>query len=306
MGWIHTVRGRLHPDDLGLTLPHEHIMVDFSGADITGPHRWDPDVVVDRMLPYLQDLVDVGAEAFVDATPAYLGRDVRVLRRLSEATGLHIVTNTGWYKPPSLPPRAETLTPEEIAAEWIAEFEQGIDGSDVRPGLIKIAVNPGPLDPLQLKIVEAAARTHLATGLTVASHTGEARAAQDSLDVAEAVGMDLSRYIIVHADQISSLDEIGGIVDRGAWVEYDAIGTRALDDHVDLLMRSLDRGWVDRILLSQDAGWYAVGEPNGGTVRPYTTLLTEFRHRLAQAGVDDQTWSKLTEANPAVALATAL
>jgi len=310
MGTIHTVRGAIRPAELGLTLAHEHILVDFGGADVTGPHRWDADAVIAKMQPYLDELVALGVQAFVDATPAYLGRDVGILRRLSIATGLHILTNTGWYKPPYLPPRAFDLSAEEIAAEWIAEYEDGIpdpssDGDPVRPGFIKIAVNPGPLDPTQRKIVQAAALTHLATGLTVASHTGEAQAALESLAAAEALGMDLSRYIVVHADQIRSLDALAEIAEFGAWIEYDAIGTRDIEEHIELLQRSLDRGWIDQILLSQDAGWYAVGEPNGGTVRPFTTILTAFRHRLAQAGVDDATWSRLMVANPARAYATA-
>lgn len=304
VGWIYTVQGPIRPDELGLTLAHEHILVDFAGAEVTGPHRWDADAVIARMLPYLQELVELGVQAFVDATPAYLGRDVGILRRLSKETGLHILTNTGWYKPPYLPSRATTLAPEEIADEWIAEFEQGIDGTDVRPGFIKIAVNPGPLDPIQRKIVEAAARTHLVTGLTVASHTGELRAALDSLDVAESLGVDLSRYIVVHADQIPSLNDIAKVAARGAWIEYDAIGTRSMDDHVNLVLCSLERGWGDQILLSQDAGWYAVGEPNGGNVRPYTTILTEFRERLVQAGVDEATWSRLMVTNPGRAYTT--
>lgn len=303
MGTIHTVRGPIRPAELGLTLAHEHILVDFGGADVTGPHRWDADAVVAKMQPYLEELVALGVDTFVDATPAYLGRDVGVLRRLSAAVGLQILTNTGWYKPPYLPPRAFDLSAEEIATEWIAEYEDGIDGTDVRPGFIKIAVNPGPLDPTQRKIVQAAAYTHLATGLTVASHTGEAQAARESLDAAQAVGMDLSRYIVVHADQIRSLDDLAEIAERGAWIEYDAIGTREIGEHVELLQRSLDRGWIDQLLLSQDAGWYAVEEPNGGNVRPYTAILTAFRERLAQAGVDDATWSRLMEANPARALA---
>jgi len=304
MGTIYTVRGPIRSDELGLTLAHEHILVDFGGADVTGPHRWDADAVVAKMQPYLEELVALGVRAFVDATPAYLGRDVGVLRRLSIATGLHILTNTGWYKPPYLPPRAFDLSAEEIATEWIAEYEDGIDGTDVRPGFIKIAVNPGTLDPTQRKIVQAAAYTHLATGLIVASHTGEAQAAQESLDAAEAAGMDLSRYIVVHADQIPSLDDLAEIVQRGAWIEYDAIGTRNVEEHIELLQRSLDRGWIDQILLSQDAGWYAVEKPDGGNVRPYTTILTAFRERLVQAGVDGVTWSWLMEANPARAYAT--
>jgi len=79
MAIIQTVRGAIAPEDLGRTLAHEHIMVDFVGAAQTGAHRWVRDDVVQRMLPYLQALSQRGLSGFVDCTPMYLGRDPLVL-----------------------------------------------------------------------------------------------------------------------------------------------------------------------------------------------------------------------------------
>jgi len=172
MATVQTVLGPIAAEEMGFVLAHEHVMVDFIGAEETSPDRWDADEVVEVMAPYLLELVELGVRTFVDCTPAYIGRDVTVLQRLSQETGLHILSNTGWYKAPYLPARAFEQSAEEIAAEWIAEWEQGIDGTDVRPGLIKIAVNPGPLVPVQRTIVKAAALTSLTTGLTIAAHTG--------------------------------------------------------------------------------------------------------------------------------------
>ena len=162
---VQTVSGPISPDALGLTLVHEHVMVDFIGADRTGPHRWDRDQVVQTMLPYLQALRQRGVTGFVDCSPMYLGRDPLVLARLAELTGLHILTNTGLYKEPYLPREAFDLQARELADEWVREWEEGIDHTEIKPGFIKIAVNPGPLLPIQQTIVRAAAIAHLATGL---------------------------------------------------------------------------------------------------------------------------------------------
>jgi len=296
---IYTVRGPISPTEMGICLPHEHVMVDFIGAELTTPERWQVADVVARMEPYLQALVAQGAESFVDCTPDYLGRDVEVLRQLSERIGLHILTNTGWYKAPHLPKRAFENSAEQIAAEWTAEWHNGIGQSGIKPGFIKIAVNPGKLEEVQRKIVAAAARTHLASGLVVACHTGEAVAANESLDIIEAAGMNPARYIIVHADQIANFNDHVALFKRGAWLEYDAMGTRPLASDVSLVKRALDAGYVDRIMLSQDAGWYNVGQVDGGQVRPYTGLLGEIIPALAQAGVNQATIAKLTVQNPA-------
>src|SRR4051812_14724849 len=94
---IMTVLGPIKPSDLGTTLVHEHVMADFIGAKETGPHRYKVDEVVAKALPYLLDLKKAGCKTFVDCTPVYLGRDARVLKKLSQETGMNILTTTGYY-----------------------------------------------------------------------------------------------------------------------------------------------------------------------------------------------------------------
>jgi len=174
-GKILTVRGPIEPSELGLTLPHEHVMVDFIGADKTGPHRYDPDEVFNTMLPYMQAIQAQGVTGFMECTPMYLARDPEILLRLSEATGIHILTNTGMYKEPYLPQYAFNATTDELAKQWIDEILNGIGETGIRAGFIKIAVFKESLKPMQRKIVTAACRTHNATGATIACHTGHAR-----------------------------------------------------------------------------------------------------------------------------------
>lgn len=305
MATIQTVLGPIAPEALGKTLIHEHIMVDFIGATQTGPHRWDRDEVVCVMRPCLEALRAQGFTGFVDCTPAYLGRDVRVLARLAELTGLHILTNTGLYKEPHIPADAFGLPPEALAERWIAEWEQGIEGTSVRPGFIKIAVHPAALAPVQQTIVRAAAITHRATGLAVACHTAHDVAARQCLDLIEAEEMDPAHFIVVHADQIAEMDRHVELAQRGAWIEYDSIGNGplSLDAHARMVMELVERGYEDQLLISQDTGWYEVGSPGGGTIRPYTILGEQFLPLLAELGATETLIEELLVANPRRALA---
>ncbi|MEM8968741.1 MAG: twin-arginine translocation signal domain-containing protein, partial [Bacteroidota bacterium] len=160
---VQTVRQKITPAQMGVTLAHEHVLVDFVGADQVSPDRYDADEAFDKILPYLQEIQRLGCRTFVECTPNYLGRDVRLLQRLAEATGLQILTNTGLYGARNgvfLPDYVAQETPEQLAQRWIKEFEDGIDGTDIHPGFIKIGVNDGPLVDYDRKLVKAAALTH--------------------------------------------------------------------------------------------------------------------------------------------------
>ena len=218
----------------------------------------------------------------------YLGRDPEILRRLSKASDLLIITNTGMYKAPYLPKYAFDKSAEQLASSWIAEGKKGIDGTGIRPGLIKIAVNPeAKLIPIQKKIVRAAALTHLETGLSIAAHTGRVRVWR-VLDVLEEEGVAPEAYIWVHAQ---------GQPDQKICFEAARRGALAL------LRRGFRRGRRyshgdrasgparpggrarSRLLVSHDAGWYHVGEPGGGNYSPYDAVFKRFLPALKAAGV---------------------
>ena len=94
---VQTVLGGVPAETLGPTLMHEHLLVDFIGAASVSRDRYEADAVVARMLPVLEQLRAEGGRTLVDATPAWIGRDPTLLRRLSGASGIAIVTTTGYY-----------------------------------------------------------------------------------------------------------------------------------------------------------------------------------------------------------------
>ena len=300
-GDVITVSGPISLEDMGITLPHEHLMVDFIGADKVGKHRYRPDDVVSTMLPYIRDAQKQGVQTFVDCTPMYLGRDVEVLRTISELTGLRIITNTGQYKEPHLPAETFEVEAEALADGWIREFEEGIDGTSIKPGFIKTAVERESLAPTQQKIAKAAALTSKATGLTIATHTGAAVAAMEVLDIVEAVGVSPDRWIFVHAQNEHDADLLVQVARRGGWLSLDGIGPGADNEHLVPLLRLLDAGFERQVLLSHDAGWYRVGEEPGGAKKPFTHLLGEFTPLMKRSGVSDETVHTITVTNPSVA-----
>ena len=307
-GRIDTVRGPVGRDQLGLTLMHEHVLVDFIGAAQVSPSRYDPQEVFAVVLPQLQEARRLGCRTLVECTPAYLGRDPRLLRRLSEASGMHILSNTGYYgaaKDKHLPPHAFTETAEQLAARWIREWKHGIDGTDIKPAFMKIGVDEAPLSDVDAKLVRAAALTHRSTGLPIAAHTGSGTAAMEELGILDHAGVPLSAFIWVHAHSERDAAFHVRAATRGAWVEFDGISAQSVARHVELVQRMKADGLLDRVLVSHDAGWYRVGEPRGGQFRPYDTLFTAFVPALKASGFSDREIQQLLVDNPRRALAPA-
>ena len=158
-------------------------------------------------------------------------------------------------------------------------------------------MNPGDLLEVQQKIVRAAAITSKTTGLVIASHTGHGGAALQELDILEGVGCPASHLIIVHCDAEPDQDLHWQIAGRGGWLSYDGIREGNAEQRVPLVMDALRR-YPDQLLISQDAGWYNVGEPNGGNIVAWDWLPREFVPMLRTAGATDEQVEKLLVENP--------
>ena len=302
---IHTVTGPVAADRLGTTLMHEHVLVDFIGADKVSLDRYDPNHAFATVLPHLQQVRALGCDTLLECTPAYLGRDAALLQRLSDASGVRLLTNTGYYgaaKDRHLPRHAFTEGDEQLASRWTSEFERGIDGTSIKPAFMKIGVDEAPLSEVDAKLVRAAALTHRRTGLPIASHTATGLAAMEELDLLEKAGVAPSAFIWVHAHNERDTTLHTRAAKRGAWVEFDGIAPASVARHVELARGMKDHGLLDRVLVSQDAGWYRVGEPGGGQFRAYDTLFTTFIPALRSAGLTDVDIRQLLVTNPARAL----
>ncbi|MGH9895806.1 MAG: phosphotriesterase family protein, partial [bacterium] len=286
-GRIMTVTGEVKAEDFGVTLPHEHVLVDFIGADKVSRDRYDQDEAFEVALPHLKQVKELGCQTLVDCTPAWLGRDPVLLKRLSEASGLKILTNTGYYgagQGKYLPAHAREEDADALAERWVNEWKEGIEGTDIRPGFIKIGVDGGPLTKVNRKLIQAACRTHLKTGLTIAAHTGDGTAALAQLEVLKQEGVAPSAWIWVHAQSEPDKALHGQVAERRAWVEFDGVSPASIPQHVEFVTNLKTGGLLGRVLISHDAGWYAVGEPRGGKFRNYETVFRRILPALMDAG----------------------
>jgi phosphotriesterase-related protein len=307
---VETVLGAVAPDELGITLVHEHILVDWIGAEQTSPDRYEADAVVGVVLPYLREVRELGVRTLVDCTPAYLGRDVRVLQRLAEASGLNILTNTGYYGAADdrfVPRSAYERPAEALAEDWIREYGEGIDGTGIRPAFMKIGVDAGPLSAIDAKLVEAAAIAHQATGMAIHAHTSDATAGLAELEILETRQVPLDAFVWVHAQIVDDVDVLAGVAERGAWVELDGVAPDTLVRHAELVMGLVERGHLDRVLISHDAGSYTVGEPGGAAekFRGYDLISRELVPDLRARGLPEDGVRTLLVDNPRAVLARA-
>jgi phosphotriesterase-related protein len=267
----------------GWILVHEHVLVDFGGAEVASPTRYNADEVFRTARPHLEAIRKLGCRRLQECTPNFLGRDARLLRRLSDSTGVEIWTNTGLYAAADhkfLPEFVRTETAAQLARRWINEVQRGVDG--VRPRFIKIGVNRGPLHELDRKVVEAAALTSRETGLPIAAHTGDGRAAMEEIAIVDRAAVDAAKFIWVHAQSEKDQSFHVKAANAGAWVEFDGISEKTSEWHLQCVTAMACESLLHRVLISQDSGWYHVGEPGGGEYRGYSYIYTGFMPRLRQ------------------------
>lgn len=301
---VMTVNGSMEAQKMGFTLTHEHIMADFIGAEKYSKIRYNADEVFEVALPFVRDLKTKGVDTFIDCTPDYLGRDANILKRLADAAGIKIMTATGYYGAVNekfVPQHAYAESAQQLADRWIEEWNKGIEGTAIKPGLIKTSTDKGPLTPMQRKLVQAAGITHLATGLSIAIHTGDGAAAFEQLDILKNLGVSPTARIWVHTQSEPVKNMHIKAAKLKTWLSFDGVNPETLQDNLDYLKTMKENNLLDWVLVSQDSGWYNVGEPKGGNFKPYTCISTQFVPLLRKNGFTTAELDRLFRINPAKA-----
>lgn len=252
-GKIQTVLGAIKPEELGITLPHEHLLCDFtcvmaepSVASDRGMKlkpvnmetlhwlRYHPLENVDNLLLLdEQEAIDevllfkrTGGSSIVDVTNIGISRDPAGLARISRATGVNIIMGSGYYVGPSHPSDMSAKTEEEITGEIVQEVTVGVDGTGVRAGIIGEIGCMWPLWDNEIKSLRASARAQQLTGAPLNIHLGRKReAASEIVEILEAAGADLSRTVLSHVDiRVHDHKERCKLAKRGCYIEYDLFG----------------------------------------------------------------------------------
>lgn len=295
---IMTVTGPVQANKMNLSLVHEHILVDFTGGDTTKIKRWKISDVSKKALPFLLEAKELGCYTFVECTPVFLGRDPLLLKNLSEASGLNIITNTGYYVVPDF---LRDQSADQFAEKWISEWEDGIDSTGIRPGFIKLRVESGNLSGQSQKLIMAAARTHLKTGMVISSHTGPAIPAFQQIEILKNEGVSPTAFIWVHAQSEKNYEKHLEAAREGAWVSLDGLSDKNVSDYLEMIKNLKQGNLLHKVLLSHDAGWYTPGAENGGNYRGYSTLFEKLIPLLRNEKFSEKEIKQLLVHNPAEA-----
>lgn len=298
MAKLVTTLGDFEKAELGLILPHEHVFVDLRTPDQPGYAEADTADVIQLMAPQIEAIKAQGVTALVECSTGGVGRRADIDLAVSKATGLPIVVPTGNYREPWIPDWVAEASEARLERWMLGELNEEIESTGFRAGWIKISAGDEGMTALEELILRAAARAAAATGAIIGSHTIKGRVVLDQLDVIEREVGSAARFISIHTQEEKDFGLHREVFARGAWLEFDHIGRVPDAEVVALVLRALEAGQGERLLLSHDRGWYDPAQPRGGTPMPYTHLVASFLPALRDEGVSDATITQLTHDNP--------
>lgn len=299
---VMTVLGPVSADELGVTLMHEHLLIDL--ARVTR----QADGVLNEIplaIHEIEFFKAAGGKTVVDVTNRILGQNPDAMVTISKQTGLNIIMGCGWYREPFYDQSVYLRTTNQIADEMVRDIEEGVDGTGIKAGIIgEIGADLYHVSPAEERMFRAAARAHKRTGLTVTTHAVRSPVGLDQLDILEEEGVDPRRIVIGHCDFYPHMDYHEAVAKRGAYVEFDSIGRGFIEwdiqRRLEWLKNLIDKGYLRQILLSHDVCFKSHLRSFGG--QGYDYVVNGFVARMLEVGISKEEIEIMLVANPRAAL----
>ena len=220
MATINSVLGPLDTANLSFTLSHEHVLTASAGIQQVFPEFIDRQGTIEAGVTQFQQVYAEGVRTMVDVTTMDLGRDIRLLEEVSRRSGVQIIAATGIWR--DIPRVFWGATPDMIAPLFIREIQEGIEGTGIRAGVIKVANDMGGVTAEGEIILRAAARAHKATGVPISTHTwAPERVGEQQVAIFEDEGVDLNRVYVGHSNDTPDTEYLLGLLRRGVWLGLD-------------------------------------------------------------------------------------
>ena len=301
---VPTVTGPIDTAKLGVTLMHEHVFSRSPGVFEAWPHLWDRDAEIARAVTSFRDLKQAGVDTIVDLTTVDLGRDAAMVREVGRQVDLNIVMCTGvWRFPPRFFQRGR---PDPIADLFVRDIEEGISGTGIRAGIIKLATEP-EVDELNETMLQAGARAHRRTGVPISTHHDvKTKCGLAQQDVFEREGVDLSRVVIGHSGDSDDVDYLQAIIARGSTLGMDRFGLDFFlptEKRVATVAKLCQLGHAGKMVLSHDTNCFmdtipaevkAERMPNWH----YFHITRDILPALRQGGVTEEQIRQMMVENP--------
>ena len=310
MPTVNTVFGPIEPADLGFTLSHEHLGTNAAGLRHTYPDFVDRSGIIEQAVAELKVAYDEGLRTIVDVSTIDLGRDVAMMEEVSRKSGVNIVAATGNHL--AVPRPFGDVSPDVIAPLYVKEIEEGIEGTGIKAGIIKVASDRGGVTQPQEVVLRAAARAHNRTGTPISTHTWSPdRVGDQKVRILEEEGVDLNRVYIGHSNDDFDMDYLLGLLNKGVWLGLDRYpggrvpGTPNWEQRTEIAKKLIDAGHRDRIMLSHD---YSVPKARHGAevqeerrrANPdgYSFIARKVLPRLKELGASDDDIHQIMVENP--------
>jgi phosphotriesterase-related protein len=310
---VQTVQGAVDAGELGLVLAHEHVRFRDEAVVAQWPGRYDEQAELDAALEAVAAAKSKGVETIVDATAMFGGRDVRFMKQVADQTGVRIIACTGIYSYDYLPQYFENRDVDAMADHFVADIEDGIQGTGIKAAFLKCAADEAGVTENVEKIHRAVARASLRTGAPIMAHSMPAvGTGPRQVEIFAEEGVDLSRVQIAHCGDTEDLDYIEGLLASDVYVGLDRYGLEMflpIDKRHATAAELLRRGHAERMIISQDycatIDWYPAEAKEvfegQGAIRNWsmTLVFDEVVPALRELGVvDDATFKTIFVENP--------
>jgi len=358
---IMTAQGPISPEELGFTSMHEHVLYEGrcfrerfeAHIPADAPVKpdepltlgnlgqlkhgfimsWDAVTMKDEgiMAAELSDFKAEGGSAVVDMSTPGMRVDPLATRRVSQQSGVHIVITTGFYSRDSWPDHFHQMSAGDMEAHMMNEIESGMEGTDVKPGHIKIAIEEDFVEP-EVNALRAGARVARKTGYSMTVHQGmllQPEAGGRIADILTEEKMNLGRVVIAHNDGRFvegnlqnrilhpdrwglQLDTARGLLKRGLNLSIDCFGHYWDAESLGIcgthdwqrmagLVALIQEGYASQLVIGTDTFIKLLLRRFGG--ESYCRLTSFVVPTLESVGVSEADIQQVTINNPAQILA---
>lgn len=316
MAKIATTSGEIDSSALGRTLMHEHLVIGYPGWESHGGlPKVTPEDEVAICVDKIAEIQDLGYQSMLDPCPSDLGRDVELAAKVGEATGFQIILATGLYK------QEEGGVPywhfrsnfgadlsDVMAESFIHELTQGIGGTDIKAGIIKVASGPNQITDYEKQILLAAAKASVETGAPITTHTDQGTMGDAQQRILTEAGVPAHRIIIGHSCGTDDHDYHMKIARGGSYLGFDRFGLDIVfpdAKRTESLAKAIQAGAGDRLVVSHDSVWCWKGQPfPPGMLESVPDAFdpTHFDRKivpqLKEKGITDEQLDRLVVDNP--------
>jgi len=314
---VTAVRDSKPKDQLGLKLYHQPVTLENLWWLAYHPTSNRDNLILDNEITAIKEVSffkDAGGGTIVDASNHYMGWSPKGLVRVSRATGLNIIMGSGYYVAETHPAGMNKKTENEIYMEIVREITVGAEHSDIRAGIIGEIGCSWPLTNNEKKVLRAAAKAQQHTGAPLYIHPGRRPVADSSgpleiISVLKNAGANINCTVICHIERtLSKFDEYIRLLEEGCYLEFDTFGWEGYhsnitvdlpNDHyrVNQIIRLINKGYIDQILISQDICWKHRLRKYGG--HGYDHILRNVVQLMRAKGMTEDQITTIIIDNPA-------